>query len=69
MQSFVIHGDLYQLEKDYTNSGTLKKNNNKIATIRNVDNTTINLSKRIQIEAINDEIASLMAILYQTFIY
>ena len=69
VQSFVINGDVYQLEKDYTYSGTLKKNSNKIATVRNLDNTNINLTNRIRIEAINDELASLIAILYQTFIY
>lgn len=69
VQSFVINGDVYKFDKDYTSSGTLKKNDNKIAIIRNLDNTNINLTNRIRIEAINDEIASLIAILYQTFIY
>lgn len=69
MQSFVISGDLYKFEKDYTYSGTLKKNDNKIAIIKNLDNTNINLTNRIHIEAINVEMGSLIAILYQTFIY
>ncbi|KPN96068.1 hypothetical protein [Lysinibacillus sp. ZYM-1] len=67
-QRFTINGDVYRFEKDYTHSGTLTLNDKKIATIRNLDHTTTNLTKRIHIEAINDIIASLIAILYQTFI-
>ncbi|MFJ6208584.1 hypothetical protein [Lysinibacillus sp. NPDC092081] len=68
VQSFTINGDVYQFEKDYTSSGTLTLNGEKIAVIRNLDSTNTNLTNRIHIEAINDEIASLTAIMYQTFI-
>ncbi|MFE3573603.1 hypothetical protein [Lysinibacillus sp. NPDC059133] len=69
VQSFMLNGDVYLFEKDYTYSGTLKLNGEKIATIRNLDNTNTNLTNRIHIEAINDDIASLIAIMYQTFVY
>jgi hypothetical protein len=69
VQSFIINGDVYKFEKDYSYSGTLKINDNKIAIIRNLDNTNINLTKRIRIEAINDDVASLIAIMYQTFVF
>jgi len=68
VQTFLINGDVYQFEKDYTNSGTLTLNGEKIAVIKNLDNTNTNLTNRIHIEAINDEIASLTAIMYQTFV-
>lgn len=69
VQSFQLNGDVYQFEKDYTYAGTLKLNDEKIATIRNLDSTNTNLTNRIHIEAINDDIASLIAIMYQTFVY
>ncbi|KOS66397.1 hypothetical protein AEA09_16740 [Lysinibacillus contaminans] len=69
MQTFMINGNVYQFEKDYSWSGTLKLNGEKIAFIINLDHTNINLTKRIRIEAINDDIASLIAIMYQTFVY
>ena len=69
VQSFVINEDVYKFEKDYSYTGTLKINDNKIAIIRNLDNTNINLTKRIHIEAINDDIASLVAVMYQTFVF
>ena len=69
VQSFIINGEVYKFEKDYSYSGTLKINDNKIAIIRNLDNTNINLTKRIHIEAINDDIASLIAVMYQTFVF
>lgn len=69
VQSFIINGDVYKFEKDYSYSGTLKLNNHKIAFIRNLDNTNTNLTKRIRIEAINIDVASLIAIMYQTFVY
>lgn len=69
VQSFIINGDVYTFEKDYTTSGTLTLNGEKIATIRNLDSTNTNLTNRIIIEAINDDIASLIAIMYQTFVY
>ncbi|TQR37072.1 hypothetical protein C7Y47_05080 [Lysinibacillus sphaericus] len=68
VQTFLINGDVYQFEKVYTNSGTLTLNGEKIAVIKNLDNTNTNLTNRIHIEAINDEIASLTAIMYQTFV-
>ncbi|WP_419150372.1 hypothetical protein [Lysinibacillus xylanilyticus] len=68
VQSFMLNGDLYQFEKDYTYSATLKLNGVTIATIRNLDHTNTNLTNRIHIEAINDDIASLIAIMYQTFV-
>ncbi|MGE7688408.1 tubby C-terminal domain-like protein [Lysinibacillus sp. NPDC097214] len=68
VQSFMLNGDVYQFEKDYTSSGTLTLNGEKIAVIRNLDNTNTNLTNRIDIEAINDDIASLIAIMYQTFV-
>ncbi|WP_016991558.1 hypothetical protein [Lysinibacillus boronitolerans] len=64
----MINGGVYHFEKDYTNSGTLTLNGEKIAVIKNLDSTITNLTKRIHIEAINDEIASLKAIMYQTFV-
>ncbi|WP_394191533.1 hypothetical protein [Paenisporosarcina quisquiliarum] len=69
MQLFIINGEVYKFEKDYTYSGSLKKNDIKIATIKNIDNTNINKTKRIRIEAINDDIASLIAVMYQTFVF
>lgn len=69
MQSFIINGDVYQFEKDYTYSGTLTLNGEKVGIIKNLDSTNTNLTNRIQIEAINDDIASLIAIMYQTFVY
>lgn len=68
VQSFIINGDVYQFEKDYTWSGTLTLNGEKIAVIKNLDNTNTNLTNRIRIEAINDDVASLTAIMYQTFV-
>ncbi|MFC9542123.1 hypothetical protein ACFTQ7_19925 [Lysinibacillus sp. NPDC056959] len=67
--SFKLNEDVYQFEKDYTYAGTLKLNGEKIATIRNLDSTNTNLTNRIHIEAINDDIASLIAIMYQTFVF
>ncbi|WP_460013220.1 tubby C-terminal domain-like protein [Lysinibacillus sp. CTST325] len=68
VQTFLINGDVYQFEKDYTNLGTLTLNGEKIAVIKNLDSSNTNLTNRIHIEAINNDIASLTAIMYQTFV-
>jgi len=68
VQTFIIDSDKYQFEKDYTSAGTLTFNGEKIAYIRNLDHTNTNLTNRIYIEAVNDDIAALIAIMYQTFV-
>ncbi len=69
MQYFIIDGNINEFKKDHTYSGILKLNGEKVAYISNLDNTTTNLTNRIRIEAVNDNLASLSAILYQTFIH
>ncbi|WP_155645378.1 hypothetical protein [Peribacillus simplex] len=69
IQTVTINGDVYRLEKDYACTGELKKNDETIATIRNLDNVSTSLTNRIRIEAIDDKTAALAAVLYHTFIY
>jgi hypothetical protein len=69
IQTVTINGDVYRLEKDYARTGDLKKNDETIATISNLDNASTSLTNRIRIEAIDDKTAALAAVLYHTFIY
>lgn len=68
VQTFRLQGDDFQFEKDYTGAGVLTRNDEKIAKIESVDSIQVNTAKRIRIEARDDISASLIAVLYQTFI-
>ncbi len=68
VQTFRLQGDDFHFEKDYTGAGLLTRNDEKIAKIERVDSMHVNTAKRIRIEAREDMSASLIAVLYQTFI-
>lgn len=68
-QLFTLNGNAYGFEKDYTGSARLKRNGELAAVIRNLDSTSIRNRNLIQIEALDRDLASLTAVLYQTFIF
>ena len=66
-QVFRLDGVEFYFGKDYTGAGLLTRNDKKVAKIEDVDSIQANPSRRIRIEAIDDESASLIALLHQTF--
>ncbi|MGM9950703.1 MAG: hypothetical protein ACI33P_11275 [Lysinibacillus sp.] len=66
-QTFRLDGEEFYFGKDYTGASLLTRNDEKIAKIETVDIMQVNPSRRIRIEAKDDECASLIAILYHTF--
>lgn len=69
IQTFLLNGDIFKLEKDVTCKGILTKNGVVIATIKELDKLKVCLSHRISVEAIDDQSAALAIVMYHTFIF